>query len=77
MRVDIFERSDAFGGKAYLAVPEGKAIPDEATDVEWETLQSAVETGDGTNVLANLDIDQVEEQISAKGYAISHNRHGM
>jgi hypothetical protein len=35
MRVDIYCRDEAQGKHSYLAVPEGKPIPQEATNTDW------------------------------------------
>ena len=36
MRVDIFKREEASGIYSYLLIPEGKNIPGEATNTDWE-----------------------------------------
>jgi hypothetical protein len=71
MRVDIYRRPE-FGGKfSYLAVPEGRLIPEEATNVDWEAAERSVDLEDSVDKLPQFSIEDPIEQISAKGYAIT------
>lgn len=71
MRVDIYRRSENGGRFTYLAVPEGKLIPDEATNIDWEAAERSVDLEDSAERLPQFSIDAPLEQISAKGYAIT------
>ncbi|OFA02564.1 DUF6139 family protein [Duganella sp. HH101] len=71
MRVDIYYRDEAMGKHSYLAVPEGKPIPEEATNTDWHPEASQVEVDDERDDLARYHIVHPLEQIGAKGYAIT------
>jgi hypothetical protein len=71
MRLDIYRRPESNGHFSYLAVPEGKPIPEEAISVDWEEADRGVELADGQSSLADFSIDEPLQQISAKGYAIA------
>ncbi len=71
MRLDIYRRPEHGGKYSYLAVPEGKMIPDEATNIEWETTERGWNFNEDHQSLADFEIDEPMEQISAKGYAIT------
>ncbi|HEY5801583.1 MAG TPA: DUF6139 family protein [Burkholderiaceae bacterium] len=75
MRLDIFRRPDTNGQFSYLAVPEGRDIPDEATNVDWEQHARGMDPGEGSDALSQFDIDEPLEQITSKGYAISSVQH--
>ena len=70
MRVDIFRRTER-DGSSFLAVPEGKPIPAEATNIDWTSAARAVEVDEATDRLNDYAIVRPIRQISAKGYAIS------
>lgn len=70
MRLDIFRRTER-GGSSYLAVPEGKPIPAEATNVDWTADARAVEVDDEVDRLPDYSIEKPIQQIGAKGYAIT------
>jgi len=77
MRVDIYRRAEHKGLFSYLAVPEGKRIPEEATNTEWQPEAQRVEVDEAADALPEYDIDKPMAQISAKGYAITAlNGHG-
>jgi hypothetical protein len=71
MRVDIYRRSEHAGRYSYLAVPEGKQIPEEAVNVDWETAMRGVNVDDNVHTLPQYAIDKPIEQIQSKGYAIT------
>jgi hypothetical protein len=74
MRLDIYRRPESNGRFSYLAVPEGKKIPEEAISVDWEEADRGVEMADGQSSLADFAIEDPLEQIGAKGYAITSIR---
>lgn len=71
MRVDIYCRDEAEGKHSYLAVPEGKPIPEEATNTDWQPKAQKVEIDDNDDNLPTYHIVHPLEQIGAKGYAIT------
>ena len=71
MRVDIYRRPEHAGHFSYLAVPEGKLIPEEAVSTDWEPTDRSVDVADGATHLADFAIDDPITQIKAKGYAIT------
>lgn len=71
MRLDIFRRAENGGTFSYLAVPEHRQIPDEATNTDWAVEVTALEVADGANRLADYDIEHLAEQIAEKGYAVT------
>jgi hypothetical protein len=71
MRLDIYRRPESNGHFSYLAVPEGKQIPEEAISVDWEEADRGVDVTDEQSSLADFAIEDPLEQISAKGYAIT------
>jgi hypothetical protein len=71
MRVDIYCRDEAKGKHSYLAVPEGKPIPEEATNTDWHPEAQRVEVDDDSDALPRYHIVHPLEQIGAKGYAIT------
>lgn len=75
MRLDIYRRAETDGKLSYLAVPEARNIPEEATNTDWEIEARAVEFDDGAKQLPDYDIDNVSSQIDEKGYAITSVQH--
>ncbi len=71
MRVDIYSREESQGKHSYLAVPEGKPIPEEATNTDWHAEAQHVEVDDNHGDLSKYHIEQPLAQIGAKGYAIT------
>nr|WP_315255666.1 DUF6139 family protein [uncultured Duganella sp.] len=71
MRVDIYCRDEAQGKHTYLAVPEGKPIPEEATNTDWHAEAQRVEVDDQRDELPAYHIEHPLAQIGAKGYAIT------
>lgn len=74
MKVDVYKRPDQGGKYSYLAVPEGKPIPNEATNVDWETAENNVDLDPDNEAVLGLSADDAFEQINTKGYAISSVR---
>lgn len=71
MRVDIYRRPEAEHKLSYLVVPEGRVIPEEATNVDWMTEQRGADLNESEPAWQELGIDEPQRQISEKGYAIT------
>ncbi|MDP1567667.1 MAG: DUF6139 family protein [Polaromonas sp.] len=71
MRVDIYRRAESGHRYSYLAVPEGRVIPEEATNTDWETEVRGLEGGAQAEQMDKYAIAGLEQQISEKGYAIT------
>lgn len=71
MRLDIFRRAESDGEFSYLAVPEGQDLPQEVTNIDWETLARSVDIDEDQRELTKYSIHDPLQQISAKGYAIT------
>ena len=71
MRVDIYKRAETGGRYSYLAVPEGRVIPNEVMNVDWEDAARGVEFNENDDILPAYAIEHAVEQITAKGYAIT------
>lgn len=75
MRLDIYRRAEHDGKFSYLAVPEAKNIPEEATNTDWEIEARAYEVDDNADAIADFDIDNLGGQIAEKGYAMTSVLH--
>jgi len=75
MRLDIYRRADTDGKLSYLAVPESRNIPEEATNTDWEIEARAYEVDDDANQVSEYDLENVSSQIGEKGYAITSVQH--
>jgi hypothetical protein len=75
MRLDIYRRAEHDGKFSYLAVPETRNIPEEATNTDWEVEARAVEVDDNAERIENYDIDNLNGQLSEKGYAVTSVLH--
>ena len=71
MRVDIYRRAEQDGKFSYLAVPEDKDIPNEATNTDWQVEARALEVEDEAASIPDYGIDKLSEQIAEKGYAVT------
>jgi len=71
MRLDIYRRTESDGKFSYLAVPETRNIPEEATNTDWEVEARAFEVDDNAEQLPDYDIDNLNSQLSEKGYAMT------
>jgi hypothetical protein len=71
MRLDIYRRAENDGKFSYLAVPETRNIPEEATNTDWQVEARAVEVDDDADYLEDYSIGHVTEQIAEKGYAVT------
>ncbi|MBC7415811.1 MAG: hypothetical protein H7327_12855 [Herminiimonas sp.] len=74
MKLDIYKRAETGGHFSYLAVPEGKVIPNEVTNIDWEDAERGLDFDEREDALPAYSIDQPAKQISAKGYAITSVR---
>jgi hypothetical protein len=75
MRLDIYRRAENGGKFSYLAVPEARNIPEEATNTDWEVETRAYEIDDNADKLAAYDIENLSGQIAEKGYAVTSSLH--
>lgn len=71
MRLDIYRRPETNGRYSFLAVPEERQIPDEATNTDWVLEARAVEVQDEAERLPDYEIDRLTEQLAEKGYAMT------
>lgn len=71
MRIDIYRRTEHAEHFSYLAVPEGKLIPAEVVNTDWESIERSVDIEDHATRLTDFAIDDPLGQIKAKGYAIT------
>lgn len=71
MRLDIYRRPENGGKYSYLAVPETRAIPQEATNTDWEVEARAVDVDDDADVVPGYEIENLNQQINEKGYAVT------
>ncbi|MES2026969.1 MAG: DUF6139 family protein [Pseudomonadota bacterium] len=71
MRIDIYRRAEHAGHFSYLAVPEGRLLPEEVVNTDWEPTDRSVDLADNATHLADFAIDNPFGQINAKGYAIT------
>ena len=74
MRLDLYRRPEAGGKYSYLAVLEGKPIPDEATNTDWQILAQGLDVSDEEDAMPDYAIEQPFQQIGSKGYAITSLR---
>jgi len=75
MRLDIYRRAEQDGKFSYLAVPETLNIPQEATNTDWEVEARAVEVDDDAEQIEDYDIQNLNGQLSEKGYAVTSALH--
>ena len=71
MRVDLYRRPEADNKFSHLAVPEGKPIPQEAINVDWESESQGLELNEESEQWNDYGIAQPGRQIAKKGYAIT------
>jgi hypothetical protein len=75
MRLDIYRRPDTDGRFSYLAVPEAREIPNEATNTDWLIEARAFEIDDNADQLPDFNIENLNGQIAEKGYAVTSVLH--
>jgi Family of unknown function (DUF6139) len=71
MRVDIYRRPEPEHKLSYLVVPEGKMIPEEATNVDWVSEKRGIDMDESSAGWPDLGIDAPQQQLREKGYAIT------
>jgi hypothetical protein len=71
MRMDIYRRPEPEHKLSYLVVPEGKLIPEEATNVDWVSVKRGVDLDESNDTWPDLGIDGPQRQLQEKGYAIT------
>jgi hypothetical protein len=71
MRLDIYRRAESDGKFSYLAVPEARLIPEEATNTDWLIEATSVEVDDNADQIDDYAIENLNEQIAEKGYAMT------
>lgn len=72
MKVDIYKRMESPNLTSYLAVPQGKPLPQEVTNTDWQADERNIDLEEDTGPLFDLELDDAMAQISEKGYAITH-----
>jgi len=75
MRLDIYRRAEQDGKFSYLAVPETRNIPQEATNTDWEVETRALEVDDNAQQLPDYQIQNLSGQLAEKGYAVTSTIH--
>ncbi|WP_305806881.1 DUF6139 family protein [Stenotrophomonas sp. YIM B06876] len=71
MRMDIYRRAEAQEKFSHLAVPEGRPIPQEAINVDWESEHRGIELDEDARHWDRYGIAEPGRQIREKGYAIT------
>lgn len=71
MRLDIYRRPDTDGKFSYLSVPEGCAIPQEATNTDWVIEELGIDVDDNADAIPEYDIERLQSQLTEKGYAVT------
>jgi rRNA maturation endonuclease Nob1 len=56
-------------------VPETRNIPEEATNTDWEVEARAVEVDDDAQQIEDYDIQNLNDQLAEKGYAVTSTMH--
>ena len=74
MRLDIYRRVERGSLFSYLAVPEGRPIPQEAINTDWEIEARGMDCSDDASELAAFSIENPVQQISDKSYAITSSK---
>lgn len=74
MRLDIYRRAERGDLFSYLAVPEGRPIPQEAINTDWESEARGIDFNDDENELPLFSIEKPMQQIKDKGYAITSSQ---
>jgi hypothetical protein len=75
MQLDIYRRPEPEHKLSYMAIPAGKPIPEEVTNVDWHLVAQTVELDIDSPHLGAYSIDHAADQIKEKGYAITSVKH--
>ena len=75
MRLDIYRRAERGSLFSYLVVPEGKRIPEEAINTDWEMEARGLEMDVDAGELPRYAIENPSAQLNTKGYAITSSQH--
>ncbi|RYF39320.1 MAG: hypothetical protein EOO25_15250 [Comamonadaceae bacterium] len=75
MQLDIYRRPEAEHKLSFLAVPAGKVLPEEVTNVDWQVEAAGVDLDPDSNGLERFGIEHASGQIAEKGYAITSLSH--
>ena len=71
MRVDIYRRAEAQGRYSHLVVPEGRPIPQEAINTDWENELRGQKLDETAALWPQYGIAAPGRQLQEKGYAIT------
>ncbi|HCL85886.1 DUF6139 family protein [Pulveribacter sp.] len=71
MRVDLYRRAEAEGRFSHLVVPEGRPIPQEAINTDWNCEARGTEMDETQAHWDRYGIPEPGRQLSEKGYAIT------
>ncbi len=71
MIVDLYRRTENGNKYSYLAVPTGKALPEEVTGTDWLVHSRQLDL-EQKEAIPSLAVDDVLKQIDEKRYAITH-----
>lgn len=71
MRVDIYRRAETQGHYSHLVVPEGRPIPQEAINTDWENELRGQELDETVALWPQWGIAEPGRQLREKGYAIT------
>ncbi|WP_353233747.1 DUF6139 family protein [Diaphorobacter ruginosibacter] len=71
MLADIFRREEQDGKFSHLVVPQGRNIPQEATNWDWHDEARAKELDEAAASWPEYGIEAPGEQLRKKGYAIT------
>ncbi len=71
MLADVFRRDEGNGKFSHLVVPQGKDIPQEATNWDWHDEERGAQLDEFAASWPKYGIEAPGEQIKKKGYAIT------
>jgi hypothetical protein len=75
MQFDIYRRPEREHKLSYLAVPAGRMLPEEVTNVDWQIHSRSVDLDESAPAFAEFGIDAPGPQLQEKGYAITSLAH--
>ena len=77
MKLDIYRRPEPQHKLSFMAIPAGQPIPQEADNVDWQLVATALELDVDAPSLPDYAIDAPGRQIREKGYAITSVAHQL